>query len=187
MHVTKPAHSRLNDITTLAAIKLFLRVDHNDEDTLITSLTNAAIAWCEDYCNRLFRADEAAGFYLDSFRSASLAYGPVTEITSVRYDDTSGAGQTLDTSKYYTDNFADSTVRIHFHDTPDVETYNSQPVLVRTYVGAAPTETVLQAINLLVGHWYENRRTVVTGTTATSIPFAVEALLSSQRILDMRQ
>ncbi len=166
---------------------MFLRVDHDDEDTLITSLTDAAITWCEDYCNRMFRADEAAVFYLNTFRSASLAYGPVTEITSVTYDDTAGTTQVLNTSKYYTDTNTFDTMRIYFHDTPDLEDYNSMPVKILAEVGAAPSDAVLQAINLLVGHWYENRRTVVTGTIATSIPFAVEALLSSERILDMRQ
>ncbi len=172
---------------TLADVKLFLRVDHDDEDDVIEALANAAIAWCEDYCNRKFATGLSATFYLNSFRSASLAYGPVTSITSVVYDDTTGFEQTLDASKYYYDRPNNNPVRIDFHDTPDLEDYNRLPVRVAAAVGAAPNDAVKHAVRLLTGHWYENRRTVVTGTIATSIPFAVEALLSSQRILDMRQ
>ncbi len=172
---------------TLADMKLFLRVDHDDEDDVIEALANAAIAWCEDYCNRKFVTSQTATFYLSSFRNASLAYGPVTAITNVLYDDTTGTEQTLDTSKYYFDTPNDNAVRIYFHDVPDLEDYNSQPVRVVATVGLQPNNAVKHAVRLLAGHWYENRRTVVTGTIATSIPFAVEALLSSQRILDLRQ
>ena len=187
MYVARPGHSRLSDFFTLDDIKLFLRVDHDDEDDVITALANAAISWCENYCNRIFNTGGSATFYLSRFRSASLAYGPVTSITSVVYDDTTGTQQTLDTSKYYFDTPADNTLRIYFHDTPDLEDYNSQPVRVTAAVGAAPSDEVKHAVRLLTGHWYENRRTVVTGTIANSVPFAVEALLSSQRILDMQQ
>lgn len=187
MYVARPAYSRLSDFMTLADVKLFLRVDHDDEDDVIEALANAAIAWCEDYCNRKFATGLLATFYLNSFRSASLAYGPVTSITSVVYDDTTGFEQTLNASKYYYDRPNNNPVRIYFHDVPDLEDYNSQPVRVVAAVGAAPNDAVKHAVRLLAGHWYENRRTVVTGTIATSIPFAVEALLSSQRILDLRQ
>jgi hypothetical protein len=79
------------------------------------------------------------------------------------------------------------SVMLYFHDVPDLEDYNAHPVLVNANVGTTATKQVKQAVNLLVGHWYENRRTVVTGTIAISVPFAVEALLNSQRILDLRQ
>ena len=36
---------------TLAETKLHLRVDHNDEDTLIQSLMDTATAACADYLN----------------------------------------------------------------------------------------------------------------------------------------
>jgi len=36
---------------TLAATKLHLRVDHNDEDALIQSLMDTATAACADYLN----------------------------------------------------------------------------------------------------------------------------------------
>lgn len=36
-------------------------------------------------------------------------------------------------------------------------------------------------IKILLGHWYENRETVVTGTIATALPFAADSLIASLR------
>ncbi|MEQ9944113.1 head-tail connector protein [Pectobacterium aroidearum] len=43
-------------------------------------------------------------------------------------------------------------------------------------------EDVQVAMLLLIGHWYENRETVVIGQSAQSIPFTVESLLQPYRI-----
>jgi uncharacterized phiE125 gp8 family phage protein len=40
---------------------------------------------------------------------------------------------------------------------------------------------IKQALLLLVAHWYAHREAVVTGTIATSLPFAVEALIAPWR------
>jgi len=46
---------------------------------------------------------------------------------------------------------------------------------------------VKHAVRMLVAHWYENRRAVVMGTNPVEVPIAVEALLNSERIIDLRQ
>ncbi|AOM42623.1 head-tail connector protein [Xenorhabdus hominickii] len=38
-------------------------------------------------------------------------------------------------------------------------------------------EAVIQALLLLIGHWYENRTAVVVGQSVATLPFAVKALL----------
>ena len=54
-------------------------------------------------------------------------------------------------------------------------------------VGQAASANVKHAIRMLVAHWYENRRAVVTGTITAIIPMAVESLLNTERIIDQRQ
>ena len=43
----------------------------------------------------------------------------------------------------------------------------------------AVPEVAKHAIRLLVGHWYENREAVVTGTISSDVGLTVEALLST--------
>jgi uncharacterized phiE125 gp8 family phage protein len=44
-------------------------------------------------------------------------------------------------------------------------------------VWPAPAD-IQQAVKLLVGHWHENRESVVVGTTAAEVPMSVQMLLS---------
>ena len=162
-------------------------MDHTDEDTTITALLDAAVAHVSDYCNRHFTVSTQVTFNLERWRAASLAFGPVTSITSVSYYDTSGTIQTLDTSKYYTEVHKDGPWRIYFHDVPDLEDYNAQPVKITAICGRPASSNVEHAVRMLVAHWYENRRAVVTGATPVEVPMAVQAILNAERIIDLRQ
>ena len=187
MHVVRPPHTTGVAVVSFADVKEFLRVDSSDEDTTITALLDAAVAWVEDYCNRSFLVGNTAVFHLERWRNAALAYGPVTAITHVKYNDTAGVQQNLHASKYYTTKATDGSMMIYFHDTPDLETYNAHPIEIKAAVGVAETANVKHAVKMLVAHWYENRRAVVTGTITATIPIAVESLLSVERIIDHRQ
>ena len=187
MKVTRPSHVTGTTVVSLADMKEFLRVDHDDEDTTIGALLDTAVAHVSDYTNKHFEADASATFHLSRWRPAALAYGPVKSITEVLYDDTSGTTQTLDTSKYYHDPVRIGETMIYFHDVPDLEDYNAHPVRIVANVGTTPSNIIKHAVRMLVAHYYENRRAVVTGTIATTIPMAVEALLNSERIIDLRQ
>lgn len=68
-------------LLTLATVKLHLRVDHSDEDTLITLYTNAAEASAAEYLNRTIYADstamgaDTAGIVInDAIKSAILLH-----------------------------------------------------------------------------------------------------------------
>ena len=188
MHIVRPAYTTGTNVVSLDDAKEFLRVDHDDEDTTITALLDAAVAWVEDYTNRSFTASSVTVFSLGFWRKASLAFGPVSSIVSVTYKDTSGATQTLSTDKYYYETLGNNnSVMIYFHDVPDLEEYNAHPITIAALVGAGASSRVKHAVKMLVEHWYENRRAVVTGTITAEIPIAVEALLSSERIIDLRQ
>jgi uncharacterized phiE125 gp8 family phage protein len=187
MNVTTPTPASGTDVISLANMKEFLRVDHSDEDTTITALLDAAVSHVSDYTNRHIGTAASAIFYLERWRPAALAYGPVVSITNVTYNDTSGTLQTLDTSKYYVQTHKDDTCLIFFHDTPDLQDYNAMPIRITASVGGQPSNSIKHAVRMLVAHWYENRRAVITGPTATTIPLGVHSLLNTERIIDTRQ
>jgi uncharacterized phiE125 gp8 family phage protein len=187
MIIAKPAYTSGTDVVSLADMKLFLRVDGSDEDTTITALLDAAVTHISDYTNRHFTGDSDAKFYLEKWRSASLAFGPVTRINAVKYYDRSGTLQTLPPANWYNEAHTDNTVRVYFHDTPDLEEYNASPVYLECKVGGAESASIQVATKLLVAHWFENRRAVVTGASVNTVPLSVHSLLNSERIIDMRQ
>lgn len=187
MNVSRPTYVTGTDLVSLADMKEFLRVDHSDEDTTITALLDAASAFVSDYTNRHLNTSGTATFFLPSFRPAALAYGPVRSISSVTYADGNGDTQTLSTSLYYLGQVRDNTCMIYFHDVPTLELYNALPITVTAAVGSTPTANIKHAVRMLVAHWYENRRSVITGTTASEVPMGVHSLLNVERIVDQRQ
>lgn len=83
---------------TLARAKLHLRVDHSDEDDLITELITAARMDCED---RIQRTLVTTGWTwpLDAFPPCggvlTVPMPPLVSLTSVQYVDADGAAQPL--------------------------------------------------------------------------------------------
>lgn len=53
------------------------------------------------------------------------------------------------------------------------------------FVGEVP-ENIRLAMLLLIGHWYEHREEVITGTIATALSEAAKALLWNSRIMEAR-
>lgn len=184
MVVNRPTPTTATDIISLADMKEFLRVDHNDEDTTIGALMDAAVLFCGDRTNRHFTANTEAIFYLNNWRAAALAFGPVGNVQNVKYYDVNGTLQTLDTSLWYVEKRTDGVWRIFFHNVPDVADYNAQPIEITCRVGATASPNIKHAMRMLVAHWYENRRGVVVGAGvgATEVPMAVDSLLNPERI-----
>lgn len=85
-------------------MKLHLRVDTTDDDTLIDALTAAAREWCEVYEGRSYMAQTITA-YMDALGDVSLPRPPLVSVDSVKYYDTSGVQQTLGTSVYSVDVF----------------------------------------------------------------------------------
>lgn len=106
--VTPPAAEPVS----LAEAKLFLRVDHDDEDALISALVAAArerveaatgLALVTRAVVESFDAwDSGAGLTSDG-RARRLGLGPVSAITEVRTLDEDGAATVFAAEKYYTD------------------------------------------------------------------------------------
>ena len=99
----------VNMPVSLSEAKAHLRVDHDDQDDLITAQIKAATAWFDGYSGILGRALIAQTWRQDFAGFAGrlpLPVSPVIAIVSISYFDVGNAQQTLDASVY--DLFADA-------------------------------------------------------------------------------
>tara|TARA_Y100000592_G_scaffold70966_1_gene110452 strand:- start:2738 stop:3292 length:555 start_codon:yes stop_codon:yes gene_type:complete len=176
--ITQPTGT---DIVSLNDAKEFLRVDHTDEDTTITRLINAAVQHCQDYTGRHFVASNF-NLYLDDFYNCEFSTSPINSISSVKYYNASNELTTLATSKYWVDDKREPG-RIHFDNPPDVYDDRFNGVIIAGSLGEAPATPIIHAVRMLVAHYYENRRAVITGTTSIETPLGVAALLNPYRVI----
>lgn len=176
------------DVISTADLKLFLRVDHDEEDTLIEALRAAAIAHIENYCN-LKLGSVSAVMYLDDFPSwFEIPYGPVTAVNSISYNVSPTSTITLDTGTYYVD-LNRKPARVAVINPPSVYDYvygGAQISLTLGYTEAEVPSALVHAVRLLVGHYYEQRQESIAGTIIASIPSGVHSLINPYRIISDR-
>lgn len=171
---------------TLAELKLFTRVDFDEDDALITSLGIAAREFVEIATGRALMTQTLElvrpCFPLDAL---SLPRSPIQNITSVTYLDRSGDEGTLvlDTD-YYLD--LDSAPAVlspsrYWPATAD----RSNAVRIRYVAGYETAEevphTLKTVICALVAHWYDNREPT-NRSGAAELPYHVKRLINSARI-----
>lgn len=88
---------------TLSELKAFARIEHDDEDSLLTAAIKAARRWAEDYTRRTFITTTYT-LYLNSFRDViEIPRSPLASVVSIKYTDIAGVEQTLDPSVYTVD------------------------------------------------------------------------------------
>ncbi len=169
-----------------------LRIDHNEEDPLIASLIAATTAHLDGLSGTLGRAlvNQTWVQKFPRFPSGAvfgLVLAPVQSIESITYFDTDNVQQTLDTSVYalLDDEFGPFATLQAGRAWP--ATFARADAVSITYVaGYGPSgddvpAAIRHAMLLLIGHWYENRESVVIGTTTVQVPLAVQALLGPYR------
>lgn len=189
---------------TLTEAKAHIRVDITDDDALITSLIVAAREHVESLTRTQFMP-ATWRLSLDGFPPAYRLRGafyrqepegtdiilprpPLTAVSSIKYYDTSGVLQTASTDLYaaQTDETPGRVTLKYGQIWPDAQDIaNAVQVLYTagystgsdaTVSRSAVPQSIKQAIFLLVGHWYENREAVLTGSVSKEYEFAVQSL-----------
>lgn len=147
---------------TLTEAKNHLRVEHSEDDTLITGLISAARDWVEKYTNRFWASADFKLVY-DDFPNddypMDLSLPDITAVSSIDYlDDNQAAGSissgtTLDTDR-----------RQLRYNTTWPETWQSKAVILTVTAGkdagASPSEVpeaIKSAILLVLADLYEHR------------------------------
>lgn len=185
--ITAPASEPIS----LEAAKNHLKVDYDTDDTLISGLITAAREYAEDYTNLKLITQTVEEVFpcfppLEGavhHDAITLTFSPLQSVSSISYLNTSGASTPLAESEYI-----DHTHMKPPLITPEVDkewpdTYDQPDAVKVTYVvgfGAADDipETIISAMLLMIGYWYENRADSVRRQ-----PTQAEHLLKQQKIL----
>lgn len=178
------------DPVTLTEAKAHLRVDGVSEDTYITDLISAASQRVEEMQGKIFR-QATMTMTLDMWPRSSmmpLPRYPVDSVTSITYLEEGESSATTYASTNYQLDTASVPPRIMLkkNKTWPTDSLEAGAAITVTFVagyadGTVP-ETAKHAIKLLVGHWYANRESVVTGTIATEIPETLRSLILGDRL-----
>lgn len=180
----------VSEPVTVAEAKSQLRVDINDDDTLIAGLITAAREEFENGADKtLFTTTYR--LILDAWPQSwiiPLSRPPLVSVASVVYTDDDDNVYTLPSTDYIVDTNA-WPGRIALRDGvnwPSVTLRESGAIVITYTAGYASTANIpqryKQAILLLVGHWYENREAVATsGAVPKSLPMAWESIVDSAK------
>ena len=174
----------MTEPVTLEQAKLHLRVDGEDEDTLITALIVAAREWVENYTG-IVLVQRAVTQSFQCFASRlELNAWPIADAPtlSVGYTDTAGASQTVAGARLQS---ASRPARLVPAFNAAWPSASAEPVTVTVTAGYASPEDVpaslVAAILLIVGNLYASRESDVIGTIYASTG-AVESLCAPYRM-----
>lgn len=190
VQATKPAGYPVS----LEEIKDHLKISYTEEDYLLTIFIGAATEYAESITRRALMS-RSFDYYLDEFPEhccIELPMPALQSVTSIKYYDTSNVLQTLSSSKYQVDikNEPGRIVLTEGEIWPSTKTRKPNAVEIR-YVAGYPhrgeiPKTIKTAILLTVGHWFENRESVVVGPTGLRIkdvPLSANFLLDQNRVM----
>ena len=185
--ITAPAAEPIST----ADAKAHLRVDLDDEDTLIASYVASARERVESETGRALinQTWEARWSCFPGDGVLELPLPPLSSVTSVKYVDPDGVEQTMPSGDYVVDRDVGPRAqrsRVVLAESASWPGTKTQPnaVLVRFVAGYGAAATavpalLIQAVRYFLATYYENRDTVVSGmaTTATELPKSVQDAL----------
>lgn len=168
--VTAPA----SPVVSVPDLKLFLRVDSADEDSLIADMEAEAVAYLDGWKGVLGRAILAQTWAqeFEGWGCLRLRLPDVISVTVTGYDANGGAVPP-DLAQLKWDQFG-----------AFVDAAGGSAAKVRVeYVCALPAQQLPSArfvVKSLVSHWYFNREAAASGSM-TQVPMAAEAVIDALR------
>jgi len=175
---------------TTAELKKHMNITaaFTEDDDYIVTLEKAARYWVEDHTNRGL-INQSWTLQMDWWPADGvirLNRGPVSSVTSVKYEDVDGDTQTLVAGTDYQTDLVSKPARIlpepgATWPTLEADRANAiEVVFVAGYgaTAASVLEDFKHAIKLLVGHWYEHREDASDGKPPQSIPMGMKQILS---------
>lgn len=186
--VTAPKEEPLS----IAEARSHLRIpeDDRDEDVDVDATMRAAREQVETVLGQTL-ITTTWELRIDSFADEiHLPRPPVQSITEIRYLDSAGVEQVLSASVYELtssgQNLRRPTIRLRYGQSWPTVRGDREGIRIKYVAGYGDARQVpqrfRQALKLLLGHYFENREAVITGTIATVLPEGVMALLGPERM-----
>lgn len=175
----------VNEPLTLAEAKAFLRVEHGDDDDVITALIAAARVHVEAMTRRALLA-QTWRFVLDAWpRDGRFAprIGPLRELVAARLVDADGTVRDMDGESFVVDMAANVIAAPCFALPVPGRAHAGIELDVRCGYGADAGDVpadLRQAVRLLLAHWYDHRVATADGAL---VPASVSALTAPYRML----
>lgn len=151
------------DIVSLPDVKAQARVDHGDEDALLTSCRDAAVAWMDGRSGVLGRAlaPQTWELTLSGFPAPAidLPLGPFLDMVSIVYVDVAGGSVTLAPAAYRAEVAGDSATVVPVVAWPPTAA-RTDAVRIRWRCGSPASgvpEPIRRAVLALASYWYDNR------------------------------
>ncbi len=183
---------------SLVEAKAQLRVDGIDEDTFISSIIKAAREYCEDFQGRAY-VSRVYDLWLDGWPCKDyirILRPPLQTLTSIKYYGTDDTEYTMAATDYFVDAKSEPArvVLAYNKSWPSLTLRPANGVVVRFTAGYPATTAVppdpagnvpqkmKQAMLMLIGHWFENREAVLTGSIPKELEFTTKVLLWQDRV-----
>jgi uncharacterized phiE125 gp8 family phage protein len=165
---------------TLDEAKAHLRVDGTEEDAYISALITAAREMVENYTNRQLMEATFEGI-CDDLGDITLPKPPFRELISIQYTTSGDVLATLAAENHtYLEGSEPAVVKVKKpQDYKEAE--NGVKVTFKAGYTTVPA-SLKAAMQLLVGHLYENREEVTMAVTANQLPKASEYLMNPYRV-----
>jgi uncharacterized phiE125 gp8 family phage protein len=176
---------------TLAEAKMFLRIEHDDDDDVIGALIAAARTHIEQKTRRALIA-QSWRLVRDAWPAdGRLAVTPVPlqQVAAARVHNEDGSTTAIDPQAFVVDGaaapailaFASWSLPAPGRSVAGIE------IDIDVGYGAEPAdvpEPLRQAVRLLLAHWYENRA-LVAQRAGGMLPATVAALIAPYRVLSL--
>ena len=185
MLLTGPASEPLS----VSDAKAFLRVEHDDDDAIIAALISSARHHVEAL-TRLGLITQTWRVILDRWPEEGRVrpkLGPLGALLSVQVYNEAGEATALDVGRFTLDRAAGVIAAPAWSLPLPGRPQAGIELDMEIGFGAADKvpQVLLQAIRMLVAHWYENRGLVAIGASVAMLPPSVNAMISSQRVLSL--
>ncbi|WPO39006.1 head-tail connector protein [Tardiphaga sp. 42S5] len=175
---------------SLAEARQFLRVEHADDDAVITALIAAARAHVEALTRRALLT-QTWRFMLDAWPANGRftpRIGPLKTLLVARVFDASGVAQALDVESFVADSAAHVIAAPCWALPAPGRAVAGIELDVICGFGALASEVpvdLLHALKILLAHWYDNRGLAASGGGAAMQPAGLHALTAPYRGLSL--